>query len=73
MFTINEKNVRKNKLVGRSYKLLFGPAVLGVKNLSGVVSFFPAGAHAPGHVHKDAEEVIYVLKGQGYLMIGNRK
>jgi quercetin dioxygenase-like cupin family protein len=73
MHTINEKDVQKNKLMGRDYKLMFNQSVLGVKNLCGVVSFFPAKMHAPGHIHKDAEEVIYVLKGNGYLTIGNKK
>ncbi len=73
MYTIKEKDVNKERLAGRDYKLLFGPTVLGASNLCGGVSFFPPRAHAPGHIHKDAEEVIYVLKGHGELVIGRRR
>jgi quercetin dioxygenase-like cupin family protein len=73
MYTIHESDVELKKLVGRAYKLLFGSDVLGCKNLCGGVSFFPPRRHAPGHVHDKAEEIIYVVKGHGELVIGKKK
>jgi quercetin dioxygenase-like cupin family protein len=31
------------------------------------VAVFPAGKHAPAHVHKKEEEILYVLSGKGKM------
>jgi len=41
----------------------FGPA----EHMCFGVADFPANAHAPAHVHENAEEIIYVLTGGGEM------
>ncbi len=69
MFSINENEVKLQKLKGRAFKLLADKSTMGCKNLSTLVSFFPPASHAPGHIHEDVEEVIYVLSGYGEAII----
>lgn len=72
MYSINEDEIKLEKLKGRSYKLLASSETIGCKNLCAGVSFFPAGQHAPGHIHEKEEEVIYCLKGTGEAVIENK-
>jgi quercetin dioxygenase-like cupin family protein len=69
MYSTNEDEIKLIELKGRSYKLLASKETIGCRNLCVGVSFFPAGKHAPGHIHKDEEEVIYCLEGNGEALI----
>ena len=69
MYSTHEKEIKLIKLKGRSYKLLASKETIGCKNLCAGISFFPVGKHAPGHIHKDEEEVIYCLEGTGEAFI----
>jgi mannose-6-phosphate isomerase-like protein (cupin superfamily) len=54
------------ELPGRRLRWLVTPDTLGVRNLSMAVMDCPAGATVrPLHAHRDTEEVIFILEGQG--------
>ena len=67
--TLHEDDAPLNELKGRSYKLIVGSKDLPSCHFNGGVSFFPPRTHAPGHVHENEEEVIYVLEGSGEAVI----
>lgn len=69
MYSKNEIEVKPKRLLGRDVTILIGDES-GSENLLFVISECPAGAHAPGHVHERAEEVIYVLSGSGEVHVG---
>lgn len=71
MHCINEKDVELVELPGRSYKFLASEELLGCKNFSGGVAFYPPKKHAPGHIHDKEEEVIYFLEGSGEIVVGS--
>jgi quercetin dioxygenase-like cupin family protein len=71
MYSKHEDEIELNELKGRSFKLLASSETIGCKNLCAGVSFFPAGQHAPGHIHEKEEEVIYCLEGVGEALIDN--
>ena len=72
MYSIHEDDIKLIELKGRSYKLLASKETIGCKNLCAGISFFPAGKHAPGHIHKDEEDVIYCLGGNGEAVIDGK-
>jgi uncharacterized cupin superfamily protein len=67
MFITHERDAVAVELVGRSSKLLIGPAS-GSAMISHNVAYFVTG-HAPGHVHLVEEEVFYVAAGEGEVWI----
>jgi len=69
VLSVNEEDIKIVYLKGRAFKLLADKSTLGCKNLSTLVSFFPPASHAPGHVHENEEEIIYVLNGYGEAII----
>ncbi len=71
-YVAHEDDFDIEELVGRSYKLIVGSNKLPCDAITGVVSFFPPHAHAPGHIHDVAEEVIYCLEGQGEIAVDGK-
>jgi mannose-6-phosphate isomerase-like protein (cupin superfamily) len=63
---IDEKSVEYVSLPGRDHKMIIKPEV-GSETMCAGVAVFPAGKHAPAHVHEAAEEVLYVLSGSGKM------
>ena len=71
MYSVNEDDIKTVELKGRSFKLLASKETVGCRNSCAGVSFFPAGKHAPGHIHDVEEEVIYCLEGSGEAIIND--
>lgn len=70
----HENDVDAVSLPGRDHKMVVGPTpeMLGCRKMCGGVADFPPESHAPAHSHDEAEEVIYVLSGEGEIfMDGN--
>ena len=66
-YTIHERDVESVSLPGRDHKMVVKPETLGSELMCGGVAVFPAGKHAPPHVHEAAEEILYVLSGKGNM------
>ena len=65
-YVIDEKDVAAVALPGRDHKMVVKPET-GSTTMCAGVAVFPAGKHAPAHVHDAAEEVLYVLSGTGRM------
>lgn len=65
-FTIHENDVNAVDLPGRVHKMVIKPET-GSNRMCAGVATFPAGKHAPPHVHEDAEEILYVVSGSGRM------
>ena len=65
--TIHERDVDSVSLPGRDHKMVVQPGTLGSQLMCAGVAVFPAGRHAPAHVHDAAEEILYVLSGTGRM------
>jgi mannose-6-phosphate isomerase-like protein (cupin superfamily) len=66
--TIHEDEVAYRSLPGREHKMIVGPTNFGrARSMCFGVALFPARSHAPAHVHEGAEEIIYVLSGEGFI------
>lgn len=68
---IHEDEVDAMDLPGRAHKMVISPAT-GSKKMCAGVATFPAGRHAPAHVHDQAEEILYVLSGSGRMYFDGR-
>ena len=67
-YTIHENEVEAVKLTGRDHKMIIGPGkAMEAKTMAFGVADFPPNAHAPAHVHKNEEEIIYVMSGKGEI------
>lgn len=66
-YTIHENEVQAVQLPGRSHKMVVRPDNMQAENMCAGVAVFPANAHAPAHVHKLEEEILYVLSGKGNM------
>ena len=66
-YTIHERDVASVSLPGRDHKMVVKPESLGSELMCAGVAVFPAGQHAPAHVHEEAEEILYVLSGSGNM------
>ena len=64
MHTLNENDVKRIELVGRSCKVLVGKGELKAENLTFGVTEVPAKTKMQPHRHVQ-EEVIFVLSGYG--------
>ena len=72
-YTIHEEEVKAVSLPGREHKMIIGHDHFGKsKNMCFGVATFPAKKHAPSHVHKEQEEILYVLKGKGEMYFDNK-
>lgn len=70
MYAVHENDVEVKALLGRDVLELLA-AKSGCKNICMGVSFFAPHAHAPGHIHKEEEEVVYIVAGHGRIHIGD--
>lgn len=70
MYTIHENDIIAHKLVGRDRKHIIGPDILGAKTMCfGTAVFHPNGEAAPPHSHPLEEEIMYVVEGEGEIII----
>lgn len=73
MYTLNEKDVAKINLPGRTCQVMVGSNNLSAKNITfGIAEVPPYGKMSP-HIHKKEEEVIYIVKGYGYVVVNKEK
>lgn len=66
-YTIHENDVVAKKLEGREHKMVIHPTTMNAQNMCAGVAFFPVNGKAPPHVHKNEEEILYVLSGKGRM------
>jgi len=66
-YTIHERDVEAVSLPGRHHKMVIKPENMNSEAMCAGVAVFPAGKHAPAHVHEEAEEILYVLAGTGSM------
>lgn len=66
-YTIHENEIESVSLPGRRHKMVVKPENMGAGNMCAGIAVFPAGKHAPAHVHQGEEEVLYVLSGAGKM------
>lgn len=72
MTIINESEVEEVKLPGRYMRWLANENSLKAKNLSVcVIRVMPGESVRPAHSHPHSEELIYIIKGSGRVMIEN--
>ena len=70
MKLINERDVEEHDLPGRYLKWLISPALTGAKHNSVcVIRVLPGRTVKPAHSHPEGEEVIYIIKGNGRVMV----
>lgn len=65
-YTIHERDIETVSLPGRDHKMVIKPE-FGSEKMCAGVAVFPAGKHAPAHVHQKEEEILYVLSGSGKM------
>jgi mannose-6-phosphate isomerase-like protein (cupin superfamily) len=66
-YTIHEDDIKAKELPGRSHKMVISPDTMPIKTMCGGVGIFPGNSHAPSHVHKNEEEILYVIEGEGNM------
>ena len=67
---IHESEVEALDLPGRRLSWLVNPELLGAKGLSMcVISVAPGETVRPAHSHPNGEEVIYIIRGSGRVMV----
>ncbi|MEK6645195.1 MAG: cupin domain-containing protein [Candidatus Firestonebacteria bacterium] len=70
--TIHESKIKTVQLPGRLHKMIVKPENMGTKRMCFGIADFPAQAHAPAHVHKKEEEIIYILTGSGKMFFDGK-
>jgi quercetin dioxygenase-like cupin family protein len=73
MYSIHVEDVRAISLPGRDWKLLVGPQKGGCKNMVFGVVEFPPYSKPGAHRHEKEEEIIYVLSGEGEMIVDGRR
>ena len=69
-FKISEKDVNPLNLEGRDLRWIVTEETVGAKQMAiAVMRCFPNAVVKPLHSHKDIEEVIYILEGEGQVWI----
>jgi mannose-6-phosphate isomerase-like protein (cupin superfamily) len=67
---VNERDVQEQDLPGRYLRWLISPVLTGAKyNSVCVIRVLPGSTVKPAHSHPEGEEVIYVIKGSGRVMV----
>jgi len=70
MKIIHEQKAEEVQLPGRALKWLVSPDTLPAENMSVCMIRVPAGETVhPAHAHPNCEEFIYVMQGQGRIMV----
>lgn len=54
-------------LTGRDVRYMIGPKTTGARNVTIGICTWPEGSAPPGHIHKQEEETIYIMKGSGKI------
>jgi len=68
--TLHENDVESLDLPGRNLRWLVNAELLGAKHLSAcVIKVAPGETVRPAHSHPNGEEVIYIIAGNGRVMI----
>ena len=71
MFTLNEEDVSRLDLPGRTCKVLVGNEKLAAENLTFGVTEVDATSKMTPHKHEQ-EEVIFILRGHGRVTINDK-
>ena len=73
MYVTHEDDTIAKELPGRKHKMIIGPKLFGKsKNMCFGVADFPENSHAPEHVHREEEEIIYFLSGYGEMFFNGK-
>jgi quercetin dioxygenase-like cupin family protein len=71
-YRININEVPMREFAGRELWSLVGGDEVRAEEMSlSVVDVLPGAVTKPGHVHRDAEEIIFVTSGEGQILIGD--
>ena len=71
---IHERDVEELDLPGRRLRWLVSPDTLQANHCSGcVITVAPGERVRPAHSHPNGEEVIYILRGSGRVLVGKLK
>lgn len=69
-FKISEKDVEAVHLEGRDLRWVITDETVGARQMAvAVMRCFPHSVVKPLHAHKDIEEVIYIVEGEGQCWI----
>lgn len=71
MYARHENDVLPRILRGRKVKTLLDQS-MGCRNLCMGIAVFDEPGRAPGHVHQEEEETIYILSGYGRIHLGSQ-
>lgn len=71
-YTIHGNEVEAKELPGRRHKMVVRPDNMGAATMCAGEAVFPGNAHAPVHVHADAEEILYVISGRGRMYFNGK-
>jgi quercetin dioxygenase-like cupin family protein len=72
-YVINENDVEAKELPGRSLKWLYTPEMKQAEGLTfNVVVIEPGNTVKPAHSHKNHEELIYIVSGEGKAYIDGK-
>ena len=67
---VYEDQIEAQKLPGRDLKWLFTPEMKASENFSmNVVTINPGNTVKPAHAHPGPEEIIYIVSGEGSVLI----
>ena len=69
MHTINERNVEQLELPGRSCRVIVGGSHLKSDHMTFGVTEVPANSRMSPHTHKSEEEIIFIVQGEGEVVI----
>jgi len=61
------------KALGGTLKRMFNPETVGTKNMTFSVGYFAPGEGLKPHLHPESEEVYYVVRGEGIVLIGEER
>ncbi len=70
-YIVNINDVPVGKITGREVRDLINANTVGSKGITlRIVDVLPKATSFPGHIHRESEEVIFVLSGRGEIKIG---
>jgi quercetin dioxygenase-like cupin family protein len=68
--TIHETDIEELNLPGRHLRWLVSPEALAAQNCSAcVIRIAPGDKVRPAHSHPHGEEVIYIIRGEGRVLV----
>ncbi len=70
MKIVQEQDIEELELTGRYMRVVFSPTKFKADNLSVcTIRLLPGQMVTPAHSHPNEEEVIYIIEGEGRVMI----